>query len=620
MKNVDSRLVIVVVATVLAATIDIIGIDRGLSLITPHLFYLPIILASYLYPRRGVIFAVFVGFLNLIAIFLIGPGDLPMLTYATATASFYVLVAVSVVTSSISGSLHQRDLLYKGVFDHSEAGVFVINDHKSDPLIKEVNARGAGMLDYRPSELEGMPASLLWSDETDYALFLSALNRQGAVRNHETTFLNKGKRGIPVLISAGELPESTLVITILDITTRKQIERDMAEKNRQLNIINQLITTANGASSTQELMGTTLENIRDIMHCEFSAVYLEDDGTDLSTPSFVSPPGAPLPAPAVVWGRETSAGGLESQFFKGSPIFFSTPGEATVPGGIHTAALVPLLCGNRQIGVLYVASTMRQEMDADEHSIMNAIGKEVACALMKLRLTEEIHEANRMANLYLDVLVHDINNANMAAQGYGHLLLEMVDGPPKDITRKMMEGVRRSSEVLKNLDIVRKIHERPSRLTDVNLDPVIRHEIRHYPGAKIHYSGTRAAVSADELLGAVFSNLIQNSLKFGGADVRITIDVIETGSGRVQVEVIDTGPGIPDTIKPVLFSRFQSADVRTVSTATTKGLGLYIVKSLVNRYQGEIKVEDRVSGHPEQGTTFRIILHAARMAAIPRKV
>jgi len=125
-----------------------------------------------------------------------------------------------------------------------------------------------------------------------------------------------------------------------------------------------------------------------------------------------------------------------------------------------------------------------------------------------------------------------------------------------------------------------------------------------YPDTPIEYSGLPVLVLADELLGEVFSNLVGNSIKFGGAGVRVRISVERPAPGEVKVTVSDTGPGIPDELKNIIFNRFTWAEPGEHG----KGLGLYIVKMLLTRYGGDIAVSDRVPGDHAQGVSFQITL------------
>jgi PAS domain S-box-containing protein len=222
------------------------------------------------------------------------------------------------------------------------------------------------------------------------------------------------------------------------------------------------------------------------------------------------------------------------------------------------------------------------------------------------RVNRELDEAHREANLYLDILTHDVRNANNVSTMYADLLLDLLEGDPKMYAQKLHDSIWRSTEILKNVATIRRIHQESAGLSPVDLDAVIQEEIGNFPAASIRYDGRPVEVSADGLLAMVFTNLIGNAVKFGGPDVEITIRV-EERNGEVLVSVEDTGPGIPDEVKRLLFRRFE----RGLGHGRGEGLGLYIVRKLVERYGGRVRVEDRVPGHPEEGAAFVFTLMKA---------
>jgi len=223
--------------------------------------------------------------------------------------------------------------------------------------------------------------------------------------------------------------------------------------------------------------------------------------------------------------------------------------------------------------------------------------------------TTDLEESNRMATLLLDIMRHDINNANNVANLYADLLATEIQGEPEaGYLRKAKAGLAKSIEIVRNVNTIQHIQGGLPSPGPVDLDRVIRREIERSPEARIIYTGRPVDVLADDLLSEVFTNLIGNAVKFGGPEVRVTIRVEERRE-EIVVSVEDDGPGIPDAVKPRLFNRLARGDHRESGT----GLGLYICRVLVERYGGEIRVEDR----PEGGTAIRFSLRSAGAGGEP---
>ena len=116
-------------------------------------------------------------------------------------------------------------------------------------------------------------------------------------------------------------------------------------------------------------------------------------------------------------------------------------------------------------------------------------------------------------------------------------------------------------------------------------------------------------VRANELLYDVFSNLVSNAIKRTGdhADIVVDLDVVRyQGTRYCRVLVEDDGPGIPDDFKGKVFNRLLKGS----KNAKGMGLGLYLVKSLVESYDGKVWVEDRILGDYIKGARFVVLLPA----------
>jgi len=227
--------------------------------------------------------------------------------------------------------------------------------------------------------------------------------------------------------------------------------------------------------------------------------------------------------------------------------------------------------------------------------------------------TAALEESNRTASLLLDIMGHDINNANNIANLYSDILLTDLEGEPEaELLRKAKAGLAKGIGIVRNVNTIQEIQDRSGAFRAITLDPIIKGEIESLPGSRITYAGTAATVIADNLLSEVFSNLLGNAAKFGGPDVAIAIR-IEEHEDEIIISVEDTGPGVPDAVKPRIFNRLARGNGEAAGT----GLGLYICQTLIARYGGRIWVDDRVAGHPESGTAIRFTLRKADEGGSP---
>ncbi len=220
-----------------------------------------------------------------------------------------------------------------------------------------------------------------------------------------------------------------------------------------------------------------------------------------------------------------------------------------------------------------------------------------------VRKSEELEAARDEANMYLDIMTHDVRNANNVSSMYADLLVDLAAGDLKTYAEKLQSSIGRSSEILMNVATIRRTQTETGRLVAVNLDTIIRGEIKNFHGATIRYDDPEVEVLADSLLPTVFTNLIGNAVKFGGPNVVVTIRV-EEREEDVLVSVEDTGPGVPDEVKEKIFTRFE----RGKASGRGEGLGLFICRTLVERYGGKVWIDDRVTGRQEEGAAIRFTL------------
>jgi len=115
-------------------------------------------------------------------------------------------------------------------------------------------------------------------------------------------------------------------------------------------------------------------------------------------------------------------------------------------------------------------------------------------------------------------------------------------------------------------------------------------------------------VSADEMeLRTVFSNLLENAVKYSKDSVDIFVKFRELSSGYVEIRITDKGIGLAANDLKTIFRRFYRAQSDKTDTTKGTGLGLYIVKEIVKKIGGKISAESR---GVDKGTTFILRLPA----------
>jgi two-component system, sensor histidine kinase len=230
---------------------------------------------------------------------------------------------------------------------------------------------------------------------------------------------------------------------------------------------------------------------------------------------------------------------------------------------------------------------------------------------------ERITDEKTRTELYVDIMGHDINNLNQSAMANLELIEDdqnLTDDERNSVS-SALSAVRGSAGIIDNVRKIQQINEERIDVVpeDVNalLEACIRDAPRP-PGKKVVINYTPRAgltVPGNPLLKEAFCNLIGNSIKYSGDEVTVDIEVnrIDRAAGPFyEVVVEDDGHGIRDDVKPKLFQRFQRGTTR----AHGKGLGLYIVRSLVDKLGGSVRVEDRVPGDHAKGAKFVVTLPA----------
>ncbi|BAI61460.1 putative histidine kinase [Methanocella paludicola SANAE] len=233
---------------------------------------------------------------------------------------------------------------------------------------------------------------------------------------------------------------------------------------------------------------------------------------------------------------------------------------------------------------------------------------------------ESMKEAKQRAELYLDLMGHDINNINQVAMGYLELANDRLplSEEEKELISTPLDALKSSARLIENVRKLQRSKEGDLKTEVIDMGDVLSDVRDDYlrtssDSIVIRYEKKESChVLANSLIRDVFGNLIGNAIKHSEGRKPVEIDIrqdtmVENGKDYCRVAIEDNGPGIPDQLKQKLFHRFQRGDTH----AHGKGLGLYLVRTLVEDYHGRAWVEDRVPGDHTKGSRFVVILPLA---------
>jgi PAS domain S-box-containing protein len=236
---------------------------------------------------------------------------------------------------------------------------------------------------------------------------------------------------------------------------------------------------------------------------------------------------------------------------------------------------------------------------------------------------ERLRELDRLKDEFISLVSHELRTPLTSIRGYLELLLDGGAGELSDDQNRFLGVVDRNSKRLMHLvgDLLFLAQVEAGKLTlelgHVDLDDVVTEAmeaakpIADEKGIELRSAvePTPPMVGDRGRLAQVLDNLVSNALKFstdgGSVDVQVS-----SSNGEVVLEVRDTGIGISPAEQEHLFDRFFRSSEATERAIPGTGLGLTIVKAIVERHEGTVEVES-VKG---QGTTMRVRLPAMSVA------
>ena len=273
--------------------------------------------------------------------------------------------------------------------------------------------------------------------------------------------------------------------------------------------------------------------------------------------------------------------------------------------------------GDEVLGGLFFAHPEPGRFTEQHQRLALGIAAWGSVALENARLYTEAREANRMKDEFLAVLSHELRTPLNAILGYARLLRGGVLAPEK--AERGLETLERNAtwltQIVEDVLDVSRIVSGKIRLDvqPVELPLIVDNAVSTVTPAA-DAKGVRMQTVIDPRVGPVSGdpdrlqqvvwNLVSNAVKFTPKGGRVQVR-LERVNSHIEIAVSDTGIGIRPDFLPYVFERFRQAEAGTTRKTGGLGLGLAIVRHIVEMHGGTVQA---ASAGEDQGATFRVRL------------
>ncbi|MFX1570759.1 MAG: ATP-binding protein [Promethearchaeota archaeon] len=271
-------------------------------------------------------------------------------------------------------------------------------------------------------------------------------------------------------------------------------------------------------------------------------------------------------------------------------------------GRIYEQFSCPLIQDEQKVGRVWSFKDITEHQHAEQ----------------ELRRSENRYrEAYERAELFKDVFSHDMNNIFHNIKSSAELISMLrAKGENQDKIEEFFQIIHsqivRGVKLIKNVYKLSKLEESEIKLRDVDVYKVLDESIQfaHKSAQKKELdiknerNFDKVFARANDFLLDVFENILHNAIKYNqNQPIKITIDISKTSHGNnnyIKIEFKDNGIGIIDSNKESIFQKGNKKD----NHVRGMGVGLSLVKKIIESYNGKIWVENRVKDDYNQGSNF----------------
>ena len=383
-------------------------------------------------------------------------------------------------------------------------------------------------------------------------------------------------------------------------------------------------TTLAGAESLTDVLPELVGRICTYLNAQVGVVMLYiPDTHELKVMNPIWVTGYPLQIPEI--RIPVGTGGVLAQVFKsGKPVLLQRiadkPESYGVLGelGLVEAMVAPLRVEQFKVGVIAVGDPVIGNFQTDQLEALYSLGAPAALVLSQLgryeavsEMTRRLEEVAQMKTDFVSVVSHELRTPLTSIIGSLDTVARPELAPEAEAAKNLLNTARRQAgrlqRLIEDLLIVSRIDRNavPIQLEAVPITTFFKEVTSTVAIAEltIDVDPEDAAVLADpDHLNRIFLNLLENASKYAPGSA---VEVIARARGdRVDISIVDHGEGVPVDQRDRIFERFTQLEGSATRTRGGTGLGLNIVRGLVEAMKGNVGLHETMGG----GATFMVSL------------
>jgi signal transduction histidine kinase len=293
--------------------------------------------------------------------------------------------------------------------------------------------------------------------------------------------------------------------------------------------------------------------------------------------------------------------------------------KAVKDSGITNLLSSPILFHNIPHGVIQVARTGNRPFSDHEIAFIKAITSELGVVIFQKTAIERSNETMDELEFMVDLLTHDVSSQSMIVWSCLEEINSMLDPQNHDsqfFSQTAIQALTRVQTIIDQVRILSSLKRLGSTdYTPIDIGGVISRAIysiesmfsENTLNIEVDSFDDSIFVNGTTLIDNCFINLLQNAILADNHPIKqIKLKVIPKESDAIRIEIEDQGEGIPEELKPRVFQRLFRA--RSKQKPQGSGLGLFIVKTVIEKFDGKVWIENRVRDDYTKGTRFIIEL------------